>query len=81
MFILAVPYNKKGVDGYYCSLVQSTRTGSKVVHKTVARLGFMTRDRLPYLKAAFSEGDPDKTLSEEKAAMEKKNRMDTNNAK
>jgi len=52
--------------GLYCSLVQSVRENGKPSHKTIFNFGFVTYDRIPYLKAAFNEGNPEEILLKEK---------------
>ena len=58
MFIHAVPDNRGNKDGYYCSLVESKRIEGKSVHSIKYSFGFISSNRLPYLKAAFNEGNP-----------------------
>ena len=67
MFIKAIKDNKKNRDGYYCSLVSSERVKGKSVHKLVRSFGFIPSNRVPYLKAAFNDGDPEKILQDELA--------------
>lgn len=74
MFVKAIPDNKGGKDGYFCSLVESKRVNGKPCHKMILSFGYMTKDRLPYLRAAFSEGDPAEILQKELAKMEKKDK-------
>jgi hypothetical protein len=62
VFIHAVPDNKGNKDGYYCSLVESHRTNGVSMHKTILSFGFISSDRLPYLKAAFNKGNPQDIL-------------------
>ena len=66
MFVKAIPDNKKGRDGYYCSLVVSRRVDGKYSHVLMQSLGYVPSERLPYLRAAFNEGDPEEILSREK---------------
>lgn len=42
----------------YASLVESKRENGKVVQKTIAYLGIVKENQLPYLKAAFSKDKP-----------------------
>lgn len=66
MFLHIVKYSKKGVKGCYCSLMESYRDDSgKPVHKRVASIGFVAEDRVPFLKAAFTQEDPYEVLSRE----------------
>lgn len=65
MFVKAVPDNKKGRDGFYCSLVESRRVNGKPSHKLVLSFGYIEKDRLPYLRAAFNEGEPAEILKRE----------------
>lgn len=66
MFIKAVPDNKKKRDGYYCSLVQSELIDGKCIHRLIKSFGFIPSERLPYLRAAFNDGDPEEILRKEK---------------
>jgi len=66
MFVSTVKHNKKGVDGFYCSLVESYRNDSgQPRHRKVRDLGFVPAERLPFLKAAYGEGDPFEILERE----------------
>ncbi len=66
MFVKAIPDNKNGGDGYYCSLVESKRVDGKSLHVLMQSFGYIPSERLPYLRAAFNEGDPEEILSKEK---------------
>ena len=70
MFIHAVPDNRGKKDGYFCSLVESARIDGKPTHKTILSFGFVSSERLPYLKAAFNRGDPETILEQEKRSQE-----------
>lgn len=72
MFIQAVPDNRGKKDGYYCSLVESYRDDGVPKHKTVLSFGFISAERLPYLKAAFNRGDPATILEREIRSQENK---------
>ena len=48
---------KKG-SKIYASIVKSTRNGTKVSQETVAYLGEVTFDQIPYLKAAYAKNKP-----------------------
>ncbi len=72
MFIHAVPDNRGKKDGYFCSLVESTRINGKPTHKIILSFGFISSDRVPYLKAAFNRGDPEIILTNEKRSLEKR---------
>ena len=72
MFIHAVPDNRGKKDGYFCSLVESTRINGKPTHKIILSFGFISTDRVPYLKAAFNRGDPEAILTNEKRSLEKR---------
>jgi len=69
MFIKAIPDNKNGKDGYYCSLVESRRVDGKSRHVLMLTLGYVPSERLPYLRATFNEGDPEEILSKERAKL------------
>lgn len=72
MFIHAVPDNRGKKDGYYCSLVESKRIEGKSVHSIKYSFGFISSNRLPYLKAAFNEGDPSDIFEREVRRLENK---------
>lgn len=74
MFVKAVKDNKGGKDGYYCSLVESRRKQGKPGHKLILSFGYVEKERLPYLRAAFNEGNPDEILEREKAKMKEKDK-------
>ena len=78
MFIHAVPDNRGKKDGYFCSLVESTRINGKPTHKTVLSFGFIESRRVPYLKAAFNKGDPEVILTNEKRSLEEKRKGNEN---
>jgi len=69
MFVKAILDNKNGRDGYYCSLVESKRVEGKSRHVLILSFGYVPSERLPYLRAAFNEGDPEEVLSMEKAKL------------
>ena len=48
---------KKG-NKIYASVVKSVRYGTKVRQETVAYLGEVTEEQLPYLKAAYAKNKP-----------------------
>lgn len=70
MFVKAIKDNKGGRDGFFCSLVESIREKGKPRHKHVLSFGYIEKDRLPYLRAAFNEGDPALILQKELAKLE-----------
>ena len=72
MFIRAIPDNKGKTDGYYCSLVESKRINGVSRHITILSLGYITKEKVPYLKAAFNQGDPAEILSRSMLEEEKK---------
>ena len=72
MFIHAIPDNRGKKDGYFCSLVESVRIDGKPMHKTLLSFGFLSSERVPYLKAAFNQGDPETILAEAKRSQEKR---------
>jgi hypothetical protein len=52
---------KKGVNGkphYYASVVSADRIKGKVVQKTIAYIGVVEEDQIPYLKAAYAKDKP-----------------------
>lgn len=48
---------KKG-SKMYASVVKSIRNGSKVTQETVAYLGEVSPDQIPFLKAAYAKKKP-----------------------
>lgn len=76
MFIHAVPDNRGKRDGYYCSLVESRRIDGKSVHSIRLSFGFVPSERLPYLKAAFNNGDPAVVFERELRRLESKKASD-----
>ena len=70
MFIHAVPDNKGHKDGFYCSLVESKREHGKSKHIILQSFGFIPRQRVPYLKAAYNSGDPETILADAKRSLE-----------
>lgn len=69
MFVKAILDNKNGRDGYYCSLVESKRVEGKSRHVLILSFGYVPSERLPYLRAAFNEGEPEEILSREKVKL------------
>lgn len=52
---------KRAADGsslYYASVVRSDRVDGKVVQTTVAYIGAVDEDQIPYLKAAYAKKKP-----------------------
>jgi hypothetical protein len=74
LFIHAVPDNRGKKDGYYCSLVKSQRCKGVPKHLTVISFGFVPSERLPYLKAAFNDGNPEDIFSTAKRSQEKRSK-------
>lgn len=74
MFVKAIKDNKGGKDGYYCSLVESKRVHGKSCHKLILSFGYVPKERLPYLRAAFNDGNPQETLERELAKAEEKDK-------
>lgn len=70
MFVHPVKAKKNGKSGYYCTLVESVRVDGKPVHRNILSFGFITQDRLPYLKAAFCSGNPEDVLRDELKKLE-----------
>lgn len=64
MFVKLVPDNHRERDGFYCSLVETVYVkGGSPKHTTLRSFGYVERERVPYLKAAFDQGDPDKIVA------------------
>lgn len=72
MFLKVVPDNKNGKDGFYCSLVESKWENGRSTHVVKANLGFISSERIPYLKATFCKGDPEAVLLKEKSKAARK---------
>lgn len=70
MFVKAVKDNKGGRDGFFCSLVEARREKGRPKHKLVLSFGYVEKERIPYLRAAFNEGDPAEILQKELTKME-----------
>ena len=70
MFIHAVPDNRGKKDGFFCSLVESVRIDGKSKHNIVLSFGFISSERIPYLKATFNNGDPETIFINEKRRLE-----------
>ena len=49
----------------YASVVKSKRIGNKVIQETVVYLGEVTKEQLPYLKAAYAKKKPKLVYDEE----------------
>ena len=49
---------KDGKPAYYASLVRADRVDGKVVQTTIAYLGRVEEDQIPYLKAAYAKKKP-----------------------
>ena len=52
---------KRAADGsplYYASVVRSDRVDGKVVQTTVAYIGAVEEEQIPYLKAAYAKKKP-----------------------
>ena len=50
--------NKDGETTYKASIMKSERVKGKVVQTTVAYLGAVEEDQIPYLKAAYAKKKP-----------------------
>lgn len=71
MFVHAVPDNRGKKDGFYCSLVESHRINGVPMHSIKISFGFVPSKRLPYLKAAFNNGNPAEILEQAIRSLEK----------
>lgn len=58
MFIKILKKNYGKKTHYYASLVENKRVDGKVVQSVKAYLGPVTKDQIPYLKAAYSKKPP-----------------------
>ncbi len=45
-------------EHYYASLVENKRVNGKVKQTTLAYLGVVSKDQIPYLKAAYTRKKP-----------------------
>ena len=71
MFVHAVPDNRGKKDGFYCALVESHRVNGVPMHSVKISFGFVPSERLPYLKAAFNDGNPAEILERAIRRLEK----------
>ena len=66
MFVRVIPNNKGHKNTVFCDLVESYRDKDGVSkHRVVVKLGQFSPERVPYLKAAYNEGNPDEILKRE----------------
>ena len=67
MFVRMVPDNKGKRPGYYCSLVESKRVEGKKnpSHSVLYNFGFLDTIHAIYLKAAFSNKNPEDVVKTE----------------
>lgn len=66
MFVRVIPNNKGKKKTYFCDLVRSYRDeNGKPKHETVVKLGQFDKEYIPYLKAAFSNENPEIVLKNE----------------
>ena len=66
MFVRVIPNNKGKKKTVFCDLVESYRDDNGVSkHRIVVKLGQFDPGRVPYLKAAYNEGDPGEILKRE----------------
>jgi hypothetical protein len=47
-----------GEEHFYASVVENRREGKKTMQKTIAYLGVVTAEQVPYLKAAYAKKKP-----------------------
>lgn len=72
MFVKLVPDNRKKRDGFYCALVESVNVkGGQPTHKPIRSFGYVPKERIPYLKAAFDDGEPEEILKIWKEKLDK----------
>ena len=55
----------KGEKYYYASLVENKRINGKVMQTVKANLGAVTKEQIPYLKAAYAKKKPRLVYDEE----------------
>ena len=66
MFVRVIPNNKGHKKTFFCDLVESYRDQNGTPrHRVVVKLGQFDGAYVPYLKAAFSMGDPAEALRNE----------------
>lgn len=59
--------NKHGETTYTAAVMRSDRVKGKVVHTTVAYLGRVEEEQIPYLKAAYAKKKPRLVWDDEEA--------------
>ena len=63
MFVRVIPNNKGKKKTYFCDVVKSYRDEKgKPRHDVVVKLGQVEKERVPYLIAAYNDGDPKELL-------------------
>ena len=65
MFIKILTKEYKGEKYYYASLVENKRINGKVMQTVKANLGAVTKEQIPYLKAAYAKKKPRLVYDEE----------------
>jgi len=65
--ILTKKYASK--DHYYASLVENKREDNQVKQTVIAYLGPVTKDQIPYLKAAYAKKKPRLVYDDESKRM------------
>ncbi len=58
MFVKAQKKAADGTDVFYASVVENHREGNKVMQRTVANIGRVSPEQVPYLKAAWAKDKP-----------------------
>ena len=58
MFIKILTKTYNGKKHYYASLVENKRVDGRVVQIVKANLGPVTKEQIPYLKAAYADKKP-----------------------
>jgi hypothetical protein len=58
MFIKILTKKYGGKTHYYASLVENKRVDGHVVQFVMANLGAVTKEQIPYLKAAYAQKKP-----------------------
>jgi hypothetical protein len=58
MFIKVLTKNSSRGTRYYASLVENKRVNGHVVQTVKANLGPVTKEQIPFLKAAYSKKKP-----------------------
>lgn len=76
MFIKILTKTFGTTTHYYASLVKNKREGDKVRQYVIAYLGAVTKEQIPYLKAAYAKKKPRLVYDEDTGIKIEKNQSD-----